>query len=740
MSLAANLSMAPPLPLVLAALLLGLALAAAASLFLTRRRLAVSGLPQAQGALPLVGSLPAFAGNSIAFILRQTRALRSSAFAASLLGQRTVFLSNVHDFAAVWREHKALSFDEVQHEITAATTEVAPELAAKCNGPEIHRLWIKHLQSHGLARMNGVAAQVLTAALVPEQAAGAAAPANCGGGGAPCLPAVLAQVAADASGAAAAASKQPHTQGAAGAGPWRDTELADFTSRLLFSVGLSAIMGPALRADDALYAAFRDFDEGFPLLVAGAPKIALRRTLAGRDHIASALLRLQAEHLRRAGAEAAGAGGAVTAAANATAGTGAAASNGPAAAASKGASEDGAVGPLLRDRVAVFRGLGLDELTIARTNTLLVWALHGNTGPVAFWALAFLLAHPASLAAVVAEVDALYAAHPTWAAAGAGSAGGAAAGAPGGGSGAGAAPTLSIPEALERLPLLSSAVQEAMRLAVSSMGLRVAMQDVDVPLLQARGDAAAVREPPGPAESKDEATTGLRHRATTGAGPEPAASAAAAGAPSHEPALQDSSRSAQPGVAHVTKGDRVMFTTLHHRDESVFPQPHAFVAERFMVSGGGAAAAGSGKEASLDSAAPSPPQPAVFTKDGVPLRQPVLAFGGGVSQCPGRFLALNEIRLALAVLLRHYELRIAAPSAAAVGGTLPAAPADVDAEALTDRVVAAGTPALPRAGATAEEAALVGALPPFNTRRAGLGVLLPARGLSVQLRRRITAS
>lgn len=80
-------------------------------------------------------------------------------------------------------------------------------------------------------------------------------------------------------------------------------------------------------------------------------------------------------------------------------------------------------------------------------------------------------------------------------------------------------------------------------------------------------------------------------------------------------------------------GDRVaLFPPLTHLDATTFPDPEAFVWDRFLK-------------------APE-------------LARRVTAFGGGVSMCPGRFFARREIKAFAAALLHRYELELEEPAAA----------------------------------------------------------------------------
>jgi cytochrome P450 len=143
------------------------------------------------------------------------------------------------------------------------------------------------------------------------------------------------------------------------------------------------------------------------------------------------------------------------------------------------------------------------------------------------------------------------------------------------------------------LPLLTSACWETLRLYSYAFGARSATADVDVPLVGggAAGDTA-------------------------------------------------------PKVAHVRSGDNVLLVVQHHRDAAAFPDPDAFVANRFVAPDASSGAA------------------IKFVLDGRDLTAggPVRPFGGGKSMCPGRFIALNEMRIFAAVMLRHYSFESEAAS------------------------------------------------------------------------------
>lgn len=87
----------------------------------------------------------------------------------------------------------------------------------------------------------------------------------------------------------------------------------------------------------------------------------------------------------------------------------------------------------------------------------------------------------------------------------------------------------------------------------------------------------------------------------------------------------------------LREGDRLCLAPeLNHTDPEMFPEPERFRVDRFV-----------GKD--------GPPQ---FFKRGKRVTLALMPFGGGVSMCPGRFLASNEIVQVVATLLRQFELEL----------------------------------------------------------------------------------
>ncbi len=79
-----------------------------------------------------------------------------------------------------------------------------------------------------------------------------------------------------------------------------------------------------------------------------------------------------------------------------------------------------------------------------------------------------------------------------------------------------------------------------------------------------------------------------------------------------------------------------LFPYIAHHDPEIFENPDQYQFDRFH----------------------SPDGPQRFCKSGKRLSHPLMLFGGGVSMCPGRFMALAEIKLFIAFLLSRCELEL----------------------------------------------------------------------------------
>jgi len=94
----------------------------------------------------------------------------------------------------------------------------------------------------------------------------------------------------------------------------------------------------------------------------------------------------------------------------------------------------------------------------------------------------------------------------------------------------------------------------------------------------------------------------------------------------------------------IRKGTRIMpfWATLHY-DPELFDDPETYQYDRF---------------------APVAGKPAVFTKNGKQVAEPLRAFGGGGHLCPGRKFILYETLVFCAVLLTQFDMKLSAEETA----------------------------------------------------------------------------
>lgn len=102
--------------------------------------------------------------------------------------------------------------------------------------------------------------------------------------------------------------------------------------------------------------------------------------------------------------------------------------------------------------------------------------------------------------------------------------------------------------------------------------------------------------------------------------------------------LEDFVLETESGHHAIRKGDRVCLAPfVSHRDPGVFDDPLTYQYDRFYSAEGR-------KQ---------------FYKDGQRVPLPLMPFGAGSSMCPGRFFALNEIKLFLAIALSFWDIDLA---------------------------------------------------------------------------------
>lgn len=138
---------------------------------------------------------------------------------------------------------------------------------------------------------------------------------------------------------------------------WQNVGLYEYVWGHMFRAGTHAVFGRGL-ADEALSRSFADFDEEFPLLVAGLPKGMARRGALG--------LRTLQSRLGRAG-------------------------------------EDPS--EWVRRRLALLEGRDVGE--VGRQQAAVLWALNANTIPATFWTLVHLLRHEEARQRAIEELRAV---------------------------------------------------------------------------------------------------------------------------------------------------------------------------------------------------------------------------------------------------------------------------------------------------------------------------------------------
>lgn len=90
--------------------------------------------------------------------------------------------------------------------------------------------------------------------------------------------------------------------------------------------------------------------------------------------------------------------------------------------------------------------------------------------------------------------------------------------------------------------------------------------------------------------------------------------------------------------AFETGDDLALFPPATHLDAEIYEDPYTFRFDRFLPDASGA-----------------PPR---FTKNGERVHFNLLGFGGGISMCPGRFFAINEFKITVAVLLACFDVEL----------------------------------------------------------------------------------
>ena len=263
-------------------------------------------------------------------------------------------------------------------------------------------------------------------------------------------------------------------------------------------------------------------------------------------------------------------------------------------------------------RRELFDQNGTEEALRLGLQVALLWASQGNTIPAAFWALAYIISDPAAQNAIREEYRRVA---------------GSALGAPASeldlldGEG-----KLRLDAALLRqLPVLDSAINESLRLCSSSIVIRRVMEDFTLLLASTDSRNKNASSSAHADESKEGTATPVTLRKYL-----------------------------------LRKGDNVcLFPEIIHRDPEIYDNPNHYQFDRFVPR--------------PHHAASSTPK---FFKRGHELKYPLLPFGGGVSHCPGRLFAFNEIRLLVLLVLNHLRVRLLPSPADEPGGPARMPPTD----------------------------------------------------------------
>ncbi|XP_066271400.1 cytochrome P450 7A1-like [Branchiostoma lanceolatum] len=104
-------------------------------------------------------------------------------------------------------------------------------------------------------------------------------------------------------------------------------------------------------------------------------------------------------------------------------------------------------------------------------------------------------------------------------------------------------------------------------------------------------------------------------------------------------ATEDAELSLESGSTfRIRKGDRVaLYPGFLHMDPEVYEDPETFKYDRFLENG---------------------MEKTTFYKNGRKLRHHLLPFGHGVSMCPGRFFALNEIKQLITQVVCYFDMEL----------------------------------------------------------------------------------
>ena len=267
--------------------------------------------PLVRGWLPFLGCALAFGRDAPAF-LERCRARYGDVFTLVIGGQRMTFLLDARDFGTLIREPKRLSFYEIKCEIGSAAFGYRRPDQSPVDDESLNAMYGEFLKPSRLSELSR---------------------------------ALLKQLRGDLD------------EGSSTRAGWRNVELYDFVTRLMFDAGGAALYGDDFPCDE-VRERFLAYDTRFPLLIAGVPVGLLAgvyghwewlvRYLSRTRETMSRLMWARHEQLSRE----------------------------------------------------------TDPREFGQFNLALLWAAQANTVPAAFWSVAYLLQDPRAMAAVREELGA----------------------------------------------------------------------------------------------------------------------------------------------------------------------------------------------------------------------------------------------------------------------------------------------------------------------------------------------
>jgi len=105
-------------------------------------------------------------------------------------------------------------------------------------------------------------------------------------------------------------------------------------------------------------------------------------------------------------------------------------------------------------------------------------------------------------------------------------------------------------------------------------------------------------------------------------------------------AMQDCVMETYKRKFKIRKGDSLMFSAGHaHKDPDVYPEPEKYKYDRFL----------------RDSVSNDPPK---FVKDGFKTAAPMFMFSEGKHKCPGRFFAMNEMKMLFLFIFTQLDIEL----------------------------------------------------------------------------------